>query len=148
VGFNPARDFQPLVEFGAVKRNKTTVLVLTDQHVKTLAEILRRICEAMCGDEQYGHKDGDFKLNTTGSYMVARMYLQNEYISLTLVDLQRLSRKFHVVQNELKAYTLAMPDVLSYATEALFSTTPVSTSRTRSCSKNSRPYCKEIISFQ
>ena len=42
VGFYPTRDYQPQVEFGAVKRYKTTVLVLGDQYVATLAAILPR----------------------------------------------------------------------------------------------------------
>ena len=113
VGFYPASDYQMLEEFGAVKRNKPNILVLTDQHVKTMAEFLPRICESMCGNEQYGFKDGDFILNTTGSYRVARLYLDKEYISLKLVELQYLSKMFHVVPNQMDAFTLAMPDVLS-----------------------------------
>ena len=109
VGFFLARDYQPLVEFGAVKRNKPAILVLTDQHMKTMAEIRPRVCESMCGNEQYGFKDGDFRLNTTGSYRVARFYLHKQCISLKLVELQHLSRMFHVVQNELDLCTLALP---------------------------------------
>jgi len=32
-----------------------------------MAEYLARICESMCAKEQYGCKEGDFRLNTTGS---------------------------------------------------------------------------------
>ena len=90
VGIHPARDYQPLVEFGAVKGNKTTFLVHADQHVSTMAEIVPRMCEAMCGNEQYGQKDGDFRLNTTGGrgvFRVARMYEHNEYFTLMLAKL-------------------------------------------------------------
>ena len=43
VGFYPTRDYRPQVEFAAVKRNKTTVFVLVDQYVATLAATLPRI---------------------------------------------------------------------------------------------------------
>ena len=57
----------------------------------------------MCGVKHYGHIDGDFRLKTTGSYKVARMYLDKEYISLKLGELQHLSSMFYVVQSQLNA---------------------------------------------
>jgi hypothetical protein len=51
------------------------------------------------------------------------MTLNKKYINLKLAELQHLSRMFHVVQNQLDAYTNAMPDVLSYVTAALSSST-------------------------
>jgi len=117
VGFYPTQDYQLFVYFGAVK-NKPTFLILTEQLVKTMAECLPRICDSICGKEQYGCKDGDFRMNTTGIYRVARLYLDKQYISLKLFDLQYLSRIFHVVQTHLNAYTLALPDVLPYVTAA------------------------------
>jgi hypothetical protein len=47
VGFYPARDYRPLVEFGHVRRERPTILIVNDRHVKTLAEVLPRICESM-----------------------------------------------------------------------------------------------------
>jgi len=75
----------------------------------------------MCGNEQYVCKDGAFRLNTTGTNEVARLYLEKQYISLRLADLQYLREMFHVVQNQLNVYTLCLPDVLSYVTFALTS---------------------------
>ena len=75
----------------------------------------------MCGNEQYGCKEGDFRLNTTGSYRIARLYLDKQFIGLRLGDLQYLSIMFHVLQNQLKMYTLSLPDVLAYVTIALTS---------------------------
>jgi len=86
-----------------------------------MAECLPRICESMCGNEQYGCKEGAFRLNKTGSYRIAIFYLDKQYISRRLVDLQYLSRMFHVVQNQLNIYTLSFPDVLAYVTVALTS---------------------------
>ena len=53
------------MEFGAVKGNKTTVLILVDQYVAMLAAILPRICDTMCANDPYVHKDGNFRLTAT-----------------------------------------------------------------------------------
>jgi len=60
-------------------------------------------------------------MNTSGSYRTARIYLDRQYISLKLVELQCLSRVFYVVQNQLNAYTVSLPDVLAYVNVALTS---------------------------
>jgi len=49
------------------------------------------------------------------------LYLGKQYIGLRLGDLQYLSRMFHVLQNQLKVYTLSLSDVLTYVTTALTS---------------------------
>jgi len=61
----------------------------------------------MCGNEQYGCKEGEFRLITTSSYRIARINLDKQYIGLRLGDLQYRSRMFHVVQNQLKEYNLS-----------------------------------------
>ena len=78
VGFYATRDNRPQVEFVVVKRNKTTVLVLVDQYIATLVAILPRICECMCANDPYVHKDGDFRLTGTRAGGIARMYLHDE----------------------------------------------------------------------
>jgi hypothetical protein len=113
VGFYPTRDYRPQVEFGAAKRNKTTVLILVDQYVATLAAILPRVCESMCAKEPYVYKDGDFRLTATRAGNSARMYLHDEYISLKLAELRHLSFMLHVVQKQLGAYSNATADVLT-----------------------------------
>jgi len=75
----------------------------------------------MCANEPYVHKDGDFRLTATRAGGIARMYLHDEYISLTLGELRHLSAMFDVVQKQLDAYNNAMADVLTYATAALSS---------------------------
>ena len=109
------------MQFGSVKKNGPTILILDDRQVNKMTECLPRICESMCGNEQYRCKEGNFRLNTTGSYRIARLYLDKQYIILTLVDLQCLSRTFHVFQNQLNVYTLSMPDFFAYVTVALSS---------------------------
>jgi len=86
-----------------------------------MTEYLPTICESMCDNKQYGCKEGNFRMNTTGSYRTASIYLDRQYISLKLVDLQCLSRMFYVVQNKLNAYTVSLPDVLAYVNVALTS---------------------------
>jgi len=67
----------------------STILILDDQQFNKMADCLPKICESMCG-----------------------------LICLRLVDLQYLSRMFHVIQNQLNAYTLFLPDVVAYTTTA------------------------------
>jgi len=121
VGFYPSRDYQTFVEFGSVKKNGSTILILDDRQVNKMAECLPTICVSMCGNEQCRCKGGNFRMNTTGSYRTARIYLVRQYISLKLGDLLCLSRMFYVVQNQLNAYTVSLPDVLAYVNVALTS---------------------------
>jgi len=114
------------VEFGSVKSG-STILIPDDRQVNKMAECMARICESMCGNEQYRCKEGNFRPNTTGSYRIARLYLDKQYIGLGLGDLQYLSRMFHVVQNQLNMYTLSLPDVLAYVTVALTSSNYIET---------------------
>ena len=95
VGFYLAQDYHSFVEFGSIKKNGSTVHILDDRQVIKVAECLHWICEYMCGNEQYGLKAGDFRLNTTGIYRIARMYLDKQYIGLRPGDLQYLSIMFH-----------------------------------------------------
>ena len=64
VGYYPARDYQPLVE---VCVSTKMPVRLTEEHVRTFAEHLPGIFEAMCSDEQLSCVDGEFKLQTTGT---------------------------------------------------------------------------------
>ena len=109
------------MEFGAAKKNDSAILILDDWQVNKVAECLPRIFESMFGNEQYGCKEGNFRLNTTGSYKIASLYLDKHYISRTLVGLNYLSKIFHVVQREMNVYTLSLSDVLAYVTVALTS---------------------------
>ena len=72
VGYYPNRDYQPLVEFGGAKK---LPLPLNVQQLQTMAENIAALCDALCTNEYYMKKDGDFRMNLTGSYRVARVYL-------------------------------------------------------------------------
>jgi len=54
VGFYPARDYHPFVEFGSIRKNGSTILILHDRQVNQLAEYLPRICESMCATSSTG----------------------------------------------------------------------------------------------
>ena len=56
-GFYPSRDYQPFVEFRSIEKNGYTTLILDDRQVNKMVECLPRICEYMCGNEQYEWKD-------------------------------------------------------------------------------------------
>jgi len=75
----------------------------------------------ICGNKQYGCKKLDFRVNTTGSYRIAQLYLGKHYIGLRIGDLQYLSRMFHVLENQLKVYNLSLLDVLANVTVSLTS---------------------------
>jgi hypothetical protein len=64
VGYYPTRDYQPLVDFGVPKKNP---VILNDQQVRTMAEHFSSLFEALCNSEHYVCKDGDFRMNSTGS---------------------------------------------------------------------------------
>ena len=51
------------------------IIILDDRQVNKLSECLTRVCESMCGNEEYGFKEGNIRLNTTGSYRIARIYV-------------------------------------------------------------------------
>ena len=84
------------------------------------------------GNEQYGCKEGDFSLNRTGSYRIARFYIDKQYTGLTFGDLLYLSRMFQILENQLKVYTLSLPGVLAYVTVALTSVNYVEPARNTS----------------
>ena len=78
IGFNPARNYRPLVAFGG---SKIKPVLLTEQYVATMADCLPRICNSMCGNEQYGRSDGPFRLNTTGCNRIARLYIDKHFVA-------------------------------------------------------------------
>jgi len=119
VGYYLARDYQPLVEEGAL--SKMTVR-LTEKHVRTFAKHLPRMYEDMCSDEQYSSVDGEFKLQTTGTYHVARVYLSKKYIILHLTQLRYMMYMFHVAHNQQILYLRALSDVIAYSRATQHST--------------------------
>ena len=111
VGFFPARGYQPLAEFGVAKK---LPLLLNAQQLQTMADNIAALCNALATNEQFSTKDGDFKMNTTGSYRVARVYLDKQFLSFTYEELRNLAYIMYMIQNQLTFYTAAMNDVIAY----------------------------------
>jgi hypothetical protein len=150
VVFCPARDYQPLVEFGVVRRGGgTKTIILNDKHVYVLAESLAKLLDAVCsgGDHVIGSecKNGTFRLNVTRGCRTTRLYSDSQYISLTLPDIDYLSRMFNVVQQQLQYYIVAMPDL--YVTTALTSVTYVEPEPKTSKHFNYPHLYEELITF-
>ena len=79
----------------------------------TMANSLPRICNSMCFNKQYGSSGGPFRLNTTGSYRIARLYMDKHFVALKFQELCYLQNMFHIVQNQLNSYTAALPDMMT-----------------------------------
>ena len=90
-----------------------------------MADCLQRICQSMCDNEPYGRSDGPFRLNTTGNYRVARLYMGKHYVALEFQELRYLQNMIHIVQTQLNSYIASLPDVMNYVIFALISTTYV-----------------------
>ena len=77
----------------------------------------------------------------------ARLYVDSQFISLTLQDTEYLSRMFSIVQQQLRYYIMAFQDVLPYVTATLTSVTYVEPAP-ETCKNIDFPLlCEEIINF-
>ena len=120
VGFYPARDYQPFVEFGAIRRGGSKSLILTYEQVATFADCLPAIRDSMCvvGDRFIINcESGNFRLHTPRG--TCRPDCLSVCISLAQPHMDYLVRVFHIIQQQLREYIIAMPDVLSYVTSSL-----------------------------
>jgi len=111
VAYFPDRGYQPLAEFGGAKK---LPLLLDVQQLQILAENIAALCNALSANEHFSKKDGDFKMNKTGSYRFARVYLGKQYLSFTYEELRNLAYIMYMIQNLLTFYTAAMTDVIAY----------------------------------
>ena len=66
-------------------------------------------------------ESGNFRLHTPWRHRSGRLFVGTEYISLTQPDMDYLVRVFHILQQQLRDYIIALPDVLSYVTSSLAS---------------------------
>jgi hypothetical protein len=146
VCFYPARDYQPLVEFGAVRRGGSKPIVLANEHVDRLAE---RPPKVLCETGGSGSDASDtFRLiPIRRSGGAARLYLNAQYINLTSEDLRYLARMFHIVHKQLRDYIIALPDVLSYVTASLTSTSYIEPAPNASHHINYHHLYEELVSF-
>jgi len=143
VGYYPARGYQPLAEFGGAKK---LPLLLDAQQLQKLAENIASLCNALSANEHFSKKDGDFKMNTTGSYRIAIVYLGKQYLSFTYEELRNLAYIMYMIQNHLTFYTAAMTDVIACIDTAHDSVTFVEPSSTANKSINYYQLFEEIKS--
>jgi len=102
VGYYPARDYQPLVEFGAIRRGGSKSLILADEQVAAMADCLPAIRDSMCvgGDRVvFKCESGIFRLPTPRRHGSARLFVGTEYIGLTQPDMDYLVRVFPILQH-------------------------------------------------
>jgi hypothetical protein len=120
VGFYPARDYLPLVEFGVLRSSGgPKTLIIIDEQVDALAETLSTLREDMCNGGAGGCscESGAIRLDVTRSRRTARLYVDSQFISLTLQGIEYLSRTFNIVQQRLRDYIMALQDVLPFVTK-------------------------------
>ena len=101
VGYYPARDYKPLVEFGAIRRGGSKSLILSDKQDTALADGLPAIRDFMCVSEDHVVKceSGNFRLHTCRRHGSVRLFLGTEYVSLTQPDIDYLVRVFPSYSN-------------------------------------------------
>ena len=88
-----------------------------------------------------------FGYTTPRRHGSARLFVGTEYISLTLPDMNYLVRVFHIIQQQLRHYISAMPDVLSYVTSSLASSTFVESPPNASTFINYPRLYEELVTF-
>jgi len=149
VGLYRARDYQPLVEFGAIRRGGSKSLILTDEQFASLADFLPAIRDSMCVGEHRVTKceSGKFRLHTRKTHGSAKLFVGTEYISLTQPDMENLVRVFHILQLQLRNYIIALPDVLSYVTPSLASTSYIELQHNASRNKDYPHLYEELVTF-
>jgi len=92
------------------------LLILSDEHVDVLAETMPTLRGDICsgGAGGWSCESGGFLLDVTRSRRTARLYVDSQFISLTLQDIEYLSRMFNIVQQQLRDYIVALQDVFSH----------------------------------
>jgi hypothetical protein len=121
VGFYPAQNYQPLVEFGGARINPTT---LTEKQVSTLSEHLSGgLCQQLCKGSGFRIKiDYNLTLSTYASQTITRFAMGGRRINFKVTESRHLQDMFYIVQNQLHYYTQALPDLLTYVNQVLSST--------------------------
>jgi len=150
VGFYPARDYLPHVEFGVLRRaGGPKTLILGEEQVDALAETLPTLRGDMCSGGARGCRceSGAFRLDVTRSGRTARLYVDSQFISLTLQDIEYLSRMFNIVQQQLRDYIVALQDVLPFVTNTLTSVTYVEPSPNASKNVFFSHLYEELVNF-
>jgi hypothetical protein len=62
-----------------------------------MADNIAAQCYALSTNEHYKKSGGDFKMNTTSSYKVAKVYLGKQYITYTYEELRNLAYVMYMI---------------------------------------------------
>jgi len=138
------------VEFVAIRGGGSKSLILADEQVSALADCLPAIRESMCvGGERAVIKceSGNLRLHTHRRHGCARLFVGTEYISLTHPDMEYLLRVFPILQEQLRDYISALPDMLSYVTSYLASTSFVEPQANSSTNIDNHQLYEELVNF-
>ena len=111
-----------------------------------MADNIEALCNALSTNEHFSKKDGDFKMNTTGSYTVARVYLGKTYITFMYEELCNLAYIIYMIQNQMTYYITPITDVMAYIYTAHASDTFVEPPSTSDKSINYYQLFEEIKS--
>ena len=149
VGFYSARDYLPLVEFGVFRRcGGPKTLILSNIQVEAMAEGFPCYgTPCLLSRRVLGCESGAFRLDVTRSRHTARLYVDSHYISLTLQDIDYLSRMFSDMQQQLRDYIGALQDVLPNVTATLTSVTYVKPSPDANKNIKFPNLYKDLITF-
>jgi len=108
-----------MVEIGSPK---STPIVLTDQHVKTLSDRLPGQIDALWRGDFYV-MDGEFAMHSASPFNTAILIMgkkkNRKSVFIKLNDLRYLAYIFPLVENQLLKYTEAVPDVMNYILQIL-----------------------------
>jgi hypothetical protein len=120
VGFYPAQNYQPLVEFGG---SRIKPIILNEKQVANLAVHLPRLHQEVCNAGGFQVKvDDGFVISTTTRNNDAKFTMGDQRIQFKAADLRFLKDMFYAVQNQLTYYTIALPDLMVYVNQAIGST--------------------------
>jgi hypothetical protein len=101
---------------------RITPICLAEQQIKTLWDNVPDICVAMRRGETFTCKDALFRLQTTATVGVTKMYLGRAFINFKMKELQNLSSLSPLIADQQTKYILAQNDVLQYTVAAQGST--------------------------
>jgi hypothetical protein len=85
VGFYPAPNYTFMVEFGGPR---IITISLTEQQRKTLRDKLPKLSDSLCRNETFTCTDELFRLQTTATLGVEKMYLGRSFINFSLHELR------------------------------------------------------------
>jgi hypothetical protein len=120
VGFYPAQNYQPLVEFGG---SRIKPITLNEKQVATLAVHLPRLHQELCNASGFQVKvDDNFAISSAAANNIAKFTMGDQRMQFKVADLRYLKDIFYRVQNQLTYYTIALPDLMSYVNQVIGST--------------------------